>query len=748
MPIFSLIVPNTRYKNDFLWSTLPSIGLLSLAACLRENGYQVNYIDADFENLSHREIIQRFESFGADIVGITMNTFQAKAGMDLAKSIKQHNTGIKIIVGGSHPSALRDQILIDCPEISIACIGESEETIVELARAIDNDDDLAKIAGISYRIGNSVYDNVRRPLIKELDSIPSPAYDLVVDLACYPGPQPVLKPPSMHIMASRGCPFKCIFCTKSVWGNSVRFRSPERVVDEVELLHYDYGINEVFFQDDTMNLNRKWFLTICDEIIKRGLNKEMAFKTPFRVDKKLLDEDLLQVAKDTGFHTIFYGVESGNQNVLNAIKKGTNVEDIKRAFALTHKIGIKTIAAFMVGSIGDTVETINDSIELAKSIRPYQFGFSIATPLPGTEFYEISKKHGWIHSNDFSEWSQFTAVSRNADLTAQRITKLRDFADKEVREYLTEKRSGYMSRHIPQLKSKVKAIPIVGALSVRVWRPIKRYILKKASLNNVLTQSADHQLDYSRLSIDQIQQDLDRRYAKSCAYFSTTLWDDVRWKELNRVCMNIISPTEGKRILEVGCGIRDSAAYISTCNCYIGIDLSTEAIKKASKAFRHKTGFSFVTMDAQDLKFPDRTFDLVIAKEVIEHVPDIKRMLQEAFRVLKPGGDILITSPNRNSLHLRVNRMLGYKDFTCSFDHIKELTFKEAEKLLLEVGFKITNASGVFLQPYWGIPGIDEHVRHLTDNNPTMVNMLKELGQLCGAKYAFCYVIKAEKPNI
>lgn len=311
----------------------------------------------------------------------------------------------------------------------------------------------------------------------------------------------------------------------------------------------------------------------------------------------------------------------------------------------------------------------------------------------------------------------------------------------------------YLTSH--QFKNKVKAIPVIGILAFRVWWLIKKYrrrmLLKKYRRRTLKTnmpeKSAECAPGYSKLSIGEIQRDLDKRFTKGNAYVSTAMWDGVRGEELNKQCMDMISPTDGKQILELGCGIGGSAPLISNCGGYIGTDLSAEAIKTASQRFGSKPGFSFIVMDAQELKFPNCTFDLVIAKEVIEHVPDIKLTLQEAFRVLKPGGSILITSPNRNSLHLRINRMLGYKDFICSFDHITELTYEEAEQLLLKLGFEITNTSGVFLQPYWGIPGLDKHVRCLTDDDPIMVDMLKELGRRCGAKYAFCYVIKAEKPK-
>ncbi len=477
---WSLIVPNTRYGTYGLWSILPSRGLLSLAACLRKNGCDVNYIDADFENLSSEEVIARLSCYGSNVVGITMNTFQVKSGIELAKSIKLYDPHIKIIFGGPHPSALPSQTLIDCPEAAVVCIGESEETVVELTKTIENKLDLANVMGISYRVSDKICNNTARPSIKDLDSIPIPAYDLAGDIKRYPGAQPVLKPPSMHIMASRGCPFSCIFCTKSVWGNTVRFRSPEKIVDEVEFLHSKHGINEIFFQDDTMNINRKWFFKVCDEIIKRELNKKLVFKTSFRVNRHLVDSELLQKAKTAGFWMVFYGVESGNQKVLDIVKKGTTIEEIKRAFLLTHKAGMKTIAAFMIGNVGDTVETVNDSIELAKELKSEVSGFSPATPLPGTKFYEIAKKKGWITCNDFSKWSQSMAVCRNDTLTAEQITQLRDKAYEEVPDCMRRKSV------ISQLKKKVKKIPVIGLLLSILWKAMKdlfRYVkIKRACL--------------------------------------------------------------------------------------------------------------------------------------------------------------------------------------------------------------------------------------------------------------------------
>jgi SAM-dependent methyltransferase len=227
------------------------------------------------------------------------------------------------------------------------------------------------------------------------------------------------------------------------------------------------------------------------------------------------------------------------------------------------------------------------------------------------------------------------------------------------------------------------------------------------------------------------------------------LWDQVRAEELTQRILKMISPTVGKRILEIGCGIGGSASYISEQGCkeYVGTDLSETAINHSQQAFIAKPNFRFMAMDATHIDFADNSFDIVIAREVIEHLPDPLACIIEVFRSLKPGGQFVVTSPNRDSLHLRVNRMLGYQDFKCSFDHIKEFTFQEASDMLRGVGFDIEASGGVFLQPYWGIPGIDQHVRHMTDNDPGMVELTRQLGEKVGAEYGFCFVISARKPS-
>lgn len=289
-------------------------------------------------------------------------------------------------------------------------------------------------------------------------------------------------------------------------------------------------------------------------------------------------------------------------------------------------------------------------------------------------------------------------------------------------------------------KKRIKKIPLLNKFAKHIY-------YKLSPIEEIVkSYQQESSVDYSTLSTTEIKKIMDERYKKKEAYNITCLWDKIRAEELNKKVTQLISPTKDKKILEIGCGIGGSANYISECKEFIGTDLSEAAISQAIKTFGNKPNFKFIPMDAMDLKFDDNSMDVVIAKEVIEHLPTPQKAIKETFRILKFGGLLVLTSPNRDSFHLRVNRMLGNPDFTCSFDHIKEFTFKETCDMLRSEGFTIEETSGVFLQPYWGIPSIDnKKVRHLTDNDPHMVEILKELGERVGAEYAFCFVILAVK---
>lgn len=416
------INPNTRHLGSLL-TVYPPMGVLCLASTLRKDGHEVELLDADMDALTDSEVARKVTNCRPDLVGITMNALQARPAYEIASLIREAVPEVKIVAGGPHPSAVREGVLKKCRSMDAVVYGEGEVTISELVKTFDEGEDLEMVKGICFRDGNEIVVNEPRDPIEDLDSLPLPALDLAVPIRRYPGAYPVGGRPGIQVMASRGCPFSCTFCSNPVWCGKVRFRSPESILAEVEWLAETFKVREVFFQDDTFNLKRDWFEAICDGIIERGLNKSLVFKSPFRANEKLLDMDLLRLAKEAGFWMIFYGVESGNQEILDSVKKNLKLEEIERAFRLTKKAGIKTYASFMVGNLGETRATVEDTVRFAKKIDPDYYGFAVATPYPGSEFFDEAVNKGYIDT-DFDDFDLKRYVLRTESFASGEVEEL------------------------------------------------------------------------------------------------------------------------------------------------------------------------------------------------------------------------------------------------------------------------------------------------------------------------------------
>lgn len=399
---------NTLFRTDMY----PSGALILMGTMLNNMGYEIKIIHMASDKIGVSELKNIIVDFEPGIVGITINTFQTKFSKQISKMVKEIDKNILVVVGGPHPSALKLKIFDDFPFVDIVVYGEGELTFLEIIEG----NSLKEIKGICY--DNKI--NEPRPRHKDLDYIPLPNLDLVgFDGKKFTGAEPVSAHPSMYIMASRGCPYQCTFCNKSVWGNTAIFRKPESIVREIEWLHEKYGIKEIFFQDDTFNLNRNWAETILHLIIDRGLNKHIIYRAPFRANENLVDEELLRLAKEAGFWLIFYGVESGNQEMLNRIKKCITVKELKRAFELTHKVGLKTIGSFIIGMPGEDETTIRDTFNLWKELKPYEVGFSPAIPFPETEFEKVIIEKGHLLVKDYDEYSPDSFIVRTDKLAKE-----------------------------------------------------------------------------------------------------------------------------------------------------------------------------------------------------------------------------------------------------------------------------------------------------------------------------------------
>ncbi len=383
--------------------SIPPLGIAYIASFLREKNIDVDIVDLDLERDKMDIISDYVLTKNPDVVGISGLTIQMENVYKIAEAIKKASGKIIIVAGGAHPSSLPEQTLKegkDC--IDIVVVGEGELTLLDLARDMPWED----IPGIIFIKNNQIHKNQYRNPISDLNSMPFPARDLL-KMERYRGWGPMKHPPSTHLIASRGCPFDCIFCSeKAVFGRNHRRRDPERVVDEIEHLINEYGVKEISFYDDLFTLKKDWVISVCEKILQRGL--KIDWKALSRVDT--VDSDMLKYMKKSGCWIVFYGFESGSQNILDTIQKKQTVEQNVHAAELAKKSGIEIFGFFMLGNAGETEETVIQTIKLARKIKPKYSQFTIVRPDPGSDLYNSHMQE--INEKGIS-WSEYYAFPKD-----------------------------------------------------------------------------------------------------------------------------------------------------------------------------------------------------------------------------------------------------------------------------------------------------------------------------------------------
>jgi len=398
-----------------------SIGYL--AAVLEQNQINVAILDANAHNFDVAMTAEKIAQSSADIVGITSTTTVMPVVYMLIKSVKELAPGKMLVVGGPHVTFVPEQTLKESPSLDMVVRGEGEETLVEL---VNNDGNPKRICGLTYRNKRRVVNNPPRPQIPDINTLPFPARHLM--------PMHLYRSGSVltdgregfeyaSMITSRGCPNKCTYCSSSFfWGNKVRFRSAENVVDEMEFLEQKYGTKEVFFKDDVFTFSPIRTEQICDEIVKRGIG--IRWSCYARVNT--LRPDILRKMKEAGCYGIDFGIETGNAKILERIKKNTTLEQAERAVAATKKAGIMTYCSFMVGLPGDTTKTVMDTINFAVKLSPDVAQFFVTTPFPGTEVWKEALDKHWI--GNIENWGDFDITRgvnyRNDDLTGEEMQRL------------------------------------------------------------------------------------------------------------------------------------------------------------------------------------------------------------------------------------------------------------------------------------------------------------------------------------
>ncbi|MBS7655274.1 radical SAM protein [Candidatus Bathyarchaeota archaeon] len=393
-------LPSHSYSNELITQPL---GLAYIAAVLEKNGFSVEILDCPPLGYRCEDVKFHIEKLKPNVVGITSTTPTINNALKIAEIVKNVSLETKVFLGGPHVSFLDEETLMKAPYVDGIIRDEGEYTFLEIIKKINSGVSLENTLGLTLRVKNKIFTFPDRPLIEDLDSIPYPARHLLPPLDKYKSFG--IKCPSISVLSSRGCPFQCKFCAvRKIFGNKFRARSSINIVGEIKELYEIYKVKYVTFVDDIFTLNRKRTIELCNEIKKLDVN----WDCETRVD--MIDKQLLNIMADSGCQSIFFGVESGDQNILNAMGKRITIEQIKNAFKWSKEAGLKTIASIILFYPGETKATIEKTIRFIKELDPDLAQFCIATPFPGTEFYEELLKQGLIQEYDWSKFDILTPV--------------------------------------------------------------------------------------------------------------------------------------------------------------------------------------------------------------------------------------------------------------------------------------------------------------------------------------------------
>lgn len=388
------------------------LNLAYLAAYLRERiKCEISILDAEVRGLGYTQIKENIIKKNPDLVGITCPTPTMNHVYKIASIIKEDiNKNCITVVGGIHPTVFPSETIAN-QYIDFLVVGEGEITFFELIDAlIKNNQDYSQIRGLFYKENKQIMANQMRPLIQDLDIIPFPARDLFNLDLYYPAvTKRVDKGRAGAILTSRGCAFFCTHCiSQKMWGRNVRFRSTKNVIAEIEECLNKYDFKELNVWDDTFTLNAKRAIEICDLILEKKL--KFAWLAMSRANT--LTEELVKKIKRAGCKQISFGLESGSQKILDLMKKNATLEMGKKAVEMVDRNGLSSHSSFMLGNVGETEETIKETIEYAKSLPLDNATFFITSPYPGTALYDVAKKKDLLQTKPNGKNSHRSQIHR------------------------------------------------------------------------------------------------------------------------------------------------------------------------------------------------------------------------------------------------------------------------------------------------------------------------------------------------
>lgn len=383
----------------------PPMAILCLAAYIRDKGHEVKAYDFQ---ANEEDFFSLLNDFKPDVVGITCHTALVYSTIGLSKKIKQALKDCRIIVGGSHPS-VRPQDLLSESSVDIVVRGEGELTLLEILECLEGKKNLPEILGITYRNEAGVLTaNGDRPLIKDINTLPMPALDLLPHERYRASPDMRVGKKVMMLSTARGCPYRCTFCAmKESFSQTYRSRSVENIFKEIDFYVRNYSADGLFIVDELFTANKKRVLEFCNLMIEKGYSKSISWWAQTRAD--CIDEEMLGLMRQAGCRMLSFGIESGVDRLLTSIRKNVTIKQVKNAVKMVNKAGIDARGSFILGLPGETFSDSIRTIMFGLSLPLQRLKFGLATPFPGTELWDIAVREGKIKENE--DWDRFSLMA-------------------------------------------------------------------------------------------------------------------------------------------------------------------------------------------------------------------------------------------------------------------------------------------------------------------------------------------------
>jgi radical SAM superfamily enzyme YgiQ (UPF0313 family) len=419
-----LLIRPAPASEQFGDESFQPLGLGYIAAVLEKAGCRVKILDLLIEKKSDEEVLAVAESFKPRWAGFTAVTPVVKGAYRLGSRIKGKFPRILTFLGGPHATALPEEPLANGMDVVIR--GEGEETVLELVNAPGGWDG---IPGLSFLKDGKPFRTPDREFIRDLDLIPFPARHLFPPIERYGGQEALGNlTPVGSLLSSRGCPYTCQFCFKAVFGNKFRPRSAESVLEEWIHLKEKYRVREIAIVDDSFTSDPDRVHRICDTLIRYKAGIRWSCPNGIRVDRA--DPEMLAKMRRAGCYRVALGIESGNQAVLDSIGKKITLEKIRETVANCRKAGIKTMGFFMLGNLGETRETMEQTVEFAVQLGTDYAQFLIAIPYPGTRLYDEIVKSGKLYITDWDQYGQYegSACFEHGSLTPGLLSEMHQWA--------------------------------------------------------------------------------------------------------------------------------------------------------------------------------------------------------------------------------------------------------------------------------------------------------------------------------